>query len=151
MADAPQVPENTPVAVEEEQSPAPLPAADLTDVAQLWEQAVSQVEAERPSVAAFLKKCQPVSATGEQLDIGVGGNKFTFKSVAKHLDFIEDVCSKICGRKVKINLTANAEDEEQKQQARETADRLKKKALSHPLVMETLELFSGKIVDIKVP
>jgi hypothetical protein len=29
------------------------------------------------------------------------------------------------------------------------AGRLKQKALSHPLVMEALELFDGKVIDVK--
>ncbi len=125
-------------------------SAKMPPVDGLWDQVVNQVEEERPSLAAFLKKCQPSASVPGHLDIAVGGNQFTFNSVKKHLDFVESICSAISGQPVKIDLSSNGEDEAEKQKARESADRLKKKALSHPLVMESLELFNGKIVDVKV-
>lgn len=119
--------------------------------AQLWQALVTQVQGEKPSLAAFLNKCQIAPAVDQRMAVEVCGNQFTYNSIQKHLDYLESVCTNIANQRIQIYLTANCEDETEKLKARETAERLRQKALSHPLVMSSLELFNGKVVDVKLP
>ncbi len=56
---------------------------------------------------------------------------------------IEEVASSICDSPVKLEIHI-------KQQAQNTShDEIKEKAMSDPLVKEAMDLFDGRIVDIK--
>ena len=63
---------------------------------------------------------------------------------------MESVGGQLAGRPVTIAIVANLEDVDLKQQEKHKTEQLKKKALSHPMVMEAIELFNGKVVDVKI-
>lgn len=68
----------------------------------------------------------------------------------KNSDYLESVCARVAGKRVELILTANCVDADEKRKTKEQTEILKQKALSNPLVMEAIELFQGKVVDIKV-
>jgi len=133
--------------------PGSSPPVTLPSGKAIWDRIVGYAEVNKPSLYGFLKKCNVAAGPFEdnRMDIEVGGNAFTLKSIQRHLSYIEECCLELFGQKVTFNLIANCEDVEAKQQARDKAEQQKKDALSHPLVMETLELFNGKVIDVKVP
>jgi hypothetical protein len=53
---------------------------------------------------------------------------------------------------MKINIVESGKGVSQKKQYKESdrARRLKREALSHPLVTDALEVFKGRIVDVKI-
>ncbi|MDA8140101.1 MAG: DNA polymerase III subunit gamma/tau [Desulfobacteraceae bacterium] len=120
------------------------------DVAALWAQMMQKVGEQRPSLAAFLNKCRIIFMEGDQATLEVNGNEFTYKSIQKNLSYLEEIGGQCAARSVKFKLTANGIDAGEKQKERQTTDRLKQEALGHPLVMASLELFNGKIVEVKV-
>jgi DNA polymerase-3 subunit gamma/tau len=120
--------------------------------AALWDQLLRRVGEEKPSLLGFLQKCHCRGIRGAQLDIEVHGNEFIFNSIQKHARFLDEVCGQLAGgRPITIALTAQLEDNGVKQKEKQKAESLKQKALSHPRVMETIELFDGKIIDVKLP
>ncbi len=121
------------------------------DIDALWKQVMTQVSEEKPSLAAFLNKCSLHSMADNSLELEVKGNAFTLKNVTKHLPSLEQKCSNCMGRSVKLNVVANMKDAAAKQELKKKTSRLKQEAMSHPLVMEALELFNGRVVEIKVP
>jgi hypothetical protein len=50
-----------------------------------------------------------------------------------------------------LEIVANFEDQATHRKEKKKISRLKQEALGHPLVMEALELFDGRVIDIKVP
>ena len=48
-------------------------------------------------------------------------------------------------------MVANPEDVAAKRKQKQKSNRLKQDALNHPLVMKAMELFDGRVIDIKVP
>ncbi|MBI5063837.1 MAG: hypothetical protein HZB87_10365, partial [Desulfatitalea sp.] len=120
-------------------------------VGALWNQLLQRVGEEKPSLTGFLQRCQSLGIHGEQLAIEVRGNEFTFNSIQKHARYLEEVYSQLAGRPITIALTAHLEDAGVKQKEKQKTEQLKQKALSHPRVMETIELFDGKIIDVKIP
>ncbi len=127
------------------------PEASPLQAESLWGRLLQRVGQEKPSLMGFLQKCQSPGIRGEQLSIEVRGNEFTFNSIQKHLRYLEEVCGRLVGRAITINLTGHLEDAGEKQKEKQKAEQLKQKALSHPRVMETIELFNGKIIDVKIP
>jgi hypothetical protein len=102
-------------------------------------------------VAAFLKLCSPGWTDGGKLKLEVKANNFALKNIKKHKTFIEQQGSQLAGRDITIVIKANAEASVAKQEKRQKDNVLKQEAMSHPLVMRALELFNGRVIDIKVP
>jgi DNA polymerase III subunit gamma/tau len=123
--------------------------ADLAG-ARLWGRVIDRVTEEKPSLGAFLKKCRASFPGQAQVELEVCGNEFTFNNIQKNSDSLEKICTEIAGRSIKLILTANCEDGKDKRKEKQLLEQLKQKALSDPMVMQAVELFQGKIVDIKV-
>ena len=130
-------------------SPQP-PSGAQSTFESCWDQVLQQIEQEKPSLASFLKKCSILGISEGKIGLEVGGNDFAFKSIQKHIDYIEKKCSRQAGQALRIRLTANCQEAAAKQQELQNAGRLKQNALRNPMVMETLELFNGKVVDVKL-
>ena len=127
------------------------PDLSALDVGRLWQSVLGQVSGEKPSLAGFLAKCALRLDPQGQIVLEISGNEFTFKNVAKHRETLEALCSKLLRRTVQLKLVANMEDAETRLEQKEKTGRLRQKAMSHPLVQEALELFEGRLTDIKVP
>lgn len=117
----------------------------------LWHQVVEGISELKPSLAGFLAKCKLKSRDNGQLELEVNGNEFTLKNITKHKRTIDDQCSKCMDQPVELDIVANFQDRATKQEQKKKVGHLKQQAISHPLVMEALELFDGRIIDIKVP
>lgn len=151
-----------PAPVRSQTTPSASPIAEAEEVSQdsmapplpegrLWDQLMQRIGEEKPSLMGFLQKCHCPGIQGERLTIEVRGNEFTFNSIQKHIRYLEEVCSRLAGRPIRIGLAGQFEDAGAKQIEKQKAEQLKQRALSHPRVMETIELFDGKIVDVKIP
>ncbi|MBT8342048.1 MAG: hypothetical protein HKP58_07960, partial [Desulfatitalea sp.] len=123
----------------------------LPDVNEMWGRMVAVAEEKKPPLAGFLKKCRLMDAGEDRMVIQVCGNAFTLKSIQKHLPFIQKVGRQLFGRSVDFDLTLTEDDTAVRQKERERTEALKKEALRHPLVMEAMELFNGKVIDVKAP
>ncbi len=124
---------------------------DPVNLGLLWKRVLGQVAEQKPSLAGFLAKCTLRSVAQDRMEIEVNGNEFTYKNILKHFEALEAICSEQLGRKVGLKVIPNYENAEAKLEQKEKSSRLKQKAMSHPLVMEALELFDGRLIDIKTP
>ena len=116
----------------------------------LWDEIEDIVAEERPSLAGFLAKTRFVSFENDVMAIDVEGNEFIFKSIQKHLAFIEQACTKLYSGPVKVNLSVNIQDASEKEKKKKETEQLKSKTLSHPIVGQAVELFDGKVIDVKI-
>jgi DNA polymerase-3 subunit gamma/tau len=126
------------------------PAETPMDSESLWEKVIQRVTKEKPSLASILKNCSFTGESEEQFDVEVRGNDFSFKSVTRQHQMLEKLCCEITGRSVKLNLVANIEDSAAKRQKKKKATQLEQNALGHPMVMEVIKLFDGKVVDVTI-
>ena len=121
------------------------------DMDAVWASAMVQVAEQKPSLAGFLAQCNLRTGDDDRAVLQVKGNAFTLKSVQKHIDYLTQISSEIAGRPVALEIEANIEDAAARQEQKEMSGRIKNEAMGHPLLMEALEVFDGRIVDIKVP
>ncbi len=147
MVEEKEKPMDASVADEIENNAAPPPIDSET----LWSSVKAQAAKKKPSLAGFLNKCVLRPSEDGRMELGVGGNEFTLNSVNKQLAYLERICSTHLGQPVKMKVVANFEDVAVKQEQKEKSSRLRQQAMTHPLVMEALELFNGRVTDIKVP
>ncbi len=120
------------------------------DMEGIWRQIQSEVAEKKPSLAAFLNSCTPLSLTDGCLELDVKGNAFTLKNIKKQLGVLESACSMVAGSKTHIKLVENILDSRATQKKKKETNRLKQDALNHPLVMEALEVFDGRVIDVKI-
>lgn len=126
-------------------------AQEGMDQSAVWDRIYKHIEETKPSLEAILRKSRIVPKGDDHWEIAVGGNEFNYKSVQKQCRLIEETYRDVIGRKVRLSLVADSPNAQTRQEQKKKEEQVKKKALGHPLVMEALELFNGKIVDVKVP
>jgi len=114
-------------------------------------QIIATIARQNPSLAANLAKCQIRIPTDQVLEIEVPGNGFTLNMIQrdKNMVVLKQVCEEILGsrHKIEFKVSGSAEDKNHK---KKNDNHLKQKAISHPLVADAIEIFDGKLVDVKI-
>jgi DNA polymerase-3 subunit gamma/tau len=138
----------------EDQSDAVAPSpttAGSRSLAQKWQQIVETVARQNPSLAANLAKCQIRRTDGRTLEIEVDGNGFTLNMIQreKNMTVLNKVCTDILGRRYDIKFIAGSamDDKNKKKKDKQLKQ---KKAISHPLVADAIEIFDGSLVEVKI-
>ena len=129
-------------------TPVPVPGGNLAD---RWQQIIETIARQNPSLAANLAKCQINKPADQILEIEVPGNGFTLTMIQrdKNMVVLKQVCADILGSRHEVQLKAGGSAED-KSQKKKMDNQLKQKAISHPLVAEAIDIFDGKLVDVKI-
>ncbi len=116
-----------------------------------WKRLFDNISEKYPSLAANLAKCTLKNLTEQGLEIEVNGNDFNINMIQrnKNMAIIKKVCSNLFGKEMDIIIKAKTDRNDKKQREKNQASRLKQEALSHPLVADAIEIFNGKVVDVK--
>lgn len=127
------------------------PSGPAENPVEVWQQIIENVARKNQSLAANLSKCQIRKLAGQTLEIEVPGNGFTLNMIQreKNLALLKQICADILGSRHEIQFTTNSNLEDNKRK-KKTANQLKKKAISHPLVADAIEIFDGKLIDVKI-
>ncbi len=118
---------------------------------QMWQQICEIISQKNPSLAANLVKCRLKNSAERSLEIDVPDNGFTVNMIQreKNMAVLQQVCTEVFGHKQNIRLTASKSMGDHNQKKKKD-NQLKQKALSHPLVADAIEIFDGKLIDVKV-
>ena len=132
-----------------EASPVNSPAENS---AEAWTQISKIISNKYPSLAANLAKCRLKKIEGQRLEIEVPGNGFTLKMIQreKNMAVLQQVCADVLGSRKDIRLSAGTTPDDNYQKKKSHDNELKKKALSHPLVADAVEIFDGKLIEVKL-
>ena len=125
-------------------------ASDLTAT---WRQLYDIICKENPPLGASLTKCRLKRVSADAVEIEVLDNGFTLKLLEreKNKDTLNRVCTAYWGAEKTVVLrTATKPDAESPKKKSQNEQRLKQKALSHPLVADAIEIFDGKLIDVKL-
>jgi len=130
-------------------------AADdaLKDLNATWRRLNEIIAQKNPSLAASLSKCRLKQVSADHIEIEVHDNGFTLNMLQrkKNMAIIEKICTTYFGKhKDVVLVTPHQPDDENSQKKTQNEQALKQKALSHPLVEDALEIFSGKLIDVKI-
>ncbi|MGD9090148.1 MAG: DNA polymerase III subunit gamma/tau, partial [Desulfobacterales bacterium] len=126
------------------------PASDLTAT---WRQLYDIICKENPPLGASLAKCRLARVSADTVEIEVLDNGFTLKMLEreKNRSVLNRVCTAYWGAEKTVVLRTAAEpDTESPKKKSQNEQHLKQKALSHPLVAEAIEIFEGKLIDVKL-
>jgi DNA polymerase-3 subunit gamma/tau len=129
-------------------------AGDVSnDLDEAWSRLGSIIAKTNPSLGASLLKCRLRQVAADRVEIEVHGNGFTLSMLQreKNKAILKQACAQYFGKEKDIVLIAQEdEDEEHLQKKNQDDQLLKKKALSHPSIADALEIFNGKLIDVKI-
>jgi hypothetical protein len=116
----------------------------------LWEQLLSRAQSEKPSLGSILTDGHLIRVNDNQFNLEVSDNGYAIRSVKRYLPLLKQWCSELNGNSVELNLITNKSSSNGIQDEKKQAASLKNQALAHPVVSDALEVFSGKVTEIKI-
>jgi DNA polymerase-3 subunit gamma/tau len=121
-------------------------------LAQSWQRVLQKLSGRDPALKAVLAAGDLLRVDETVVEIQLCGSTFSLDRVRRKesIALIEALCSEYFGgpRKLVLRTQEQARDDEREKQ-REAA-RLKHEALHHPLVSEAIEVFDGRVVEVKI-
>jgi len=128
--------------------------ASAKDLTQTWHQLVSILSDRCPSLLPSLENAVLTKVEDGSLEITVKGNSFYAARLRDKTSVaeIEKACAEFFNRRMKIKVVEESSGPVSNRSQAETdrAKRLKREALSHPVVTDALEIFQGKVIDVKI-
>ncbi|MBW1894980.1 MAG: DNA polymerase III subunit gamma/tau, partial [Deltaproteobacteria bacterium] len=117
-----------------------------------WKRFLSILSDKYPSLAALMTNATMKRLGDQRLEIEVNGNDFNINMVKKDKNtaIIKKVCKDLFGPEMDVIITAQKTQNNENQQKKSRDSRLKQEALSHPLITDAVEIFNGKVVDVKI-
>ena len=127
--------------------------AVLNDLAASWRQLCKIIAETNPSLSASLSKCRLKQVTDDRVEIEVHGNGFTVGMLQREKNkiILKKACAQCFGKEKDIALIAKSDSDDTRTLKKNQNDHaLKQKALGHPSVADALEIFNGKLIDVKI-
>jgi DNA polymerase-3 subunit gamma/tau len=115
-----------------------------------WSRVIGAASKMKPSVGAALPRLKLVSVSEMDIFVKVRENDFSAKMVKKNLALIEKVCRDTTGKSIHVDFTVDSVREKQVEKAKQQNDTIKRQLLNHPLVADAVDVFNGKIDEIKI-
>ena len=118
----------------------------------VWRRLYDIICSENPVLGANLTKCRLKQVSDDTVEIEVFDNGFTLNMLKreKNIAALSQICTAHFGVDKKIILTPSTAAGAKSSAPQKKNEQLaKKKALSHPLVADAIEIFNGKLIDIK--
>jgi DNA polymerase-3 subunit gamma/tau len=104
-------------------------------------------------LGASLTRCRLKQISADHVEIEVSDNGFTLNMLQreKNKTALKKIFAAYFGEEKDITLTSSSEpgDERPKKKI-QNKHLLKQKALGHPLVADAIEIFNGKLIDVKI-
>jgi DNA polymerase-3 subunit gamma/tau len=125
-----------------------------------WEEFLTFVRGENPILASFLTQGHIVRLDDACLEIGFTHGSFAFDRVSERdtLQSLEESAQRHFKRELQVKITSGAVSKAEKKPSKPSAPdeetdlvrHLKKEALDNPVVQEAVEVFQGRIIEVKV-
>ena len=127
-----------------------LPENPVENSEKAWARFLQTVSEKHPSLGPSLTRGRLKRFTGEKMVIEITGNGFTVNMVRKNMEAIKKICRDLFGTGMDVSLEVVQNSNESRLGKKTAESRAKQEALNHPLVADALEIFDGKVVDVKI-
>ena len=118
-----------------------------------WDQLYERIAQKNPSLGASLSKCRLKQVTADSIEIEVRANGFTLNMLQreKNMAALKKICTEFLKKDIDVVLSCHPEIDDGSPKKKSQNDNiLKQRALSHPLVTDAIEIFNGKLIDVKL-
>lgn len=118
----------------------------------LWDRVREQLSTDYPALAPSLRNAALLRVDDGRVEIQVEGSGFVLGRIKRreHLKAITAVCSAHFGREMELVVHEKKQGGQPAAEKKKREINLKREALSHPMVADAIEMFQGKVVDVKV-
>lgn len=119
---------------------------------QAWSNILTIISKNNPSLFAPLAECRLKKEPDNALVLEVNGTGYNINTVMrkKNEQIIKSVCNQYFRKEMKMYIKAGTVKNNDNQKKKSKTDRLKQEAFNHPLVADAIEIFDGKIEDVKI-
>jgi DNA polymerase-3 subunit gamma/tau len=131
----------------EQPTPADDRAASPDDA---WTIALGAIAARKPAIGAALARSQMIAVSEQDFSVAVCDNEYTINLIKKNQDLIADLCREHAGRGIQIEFHRDTDGARHSISTKQKADEMRQQLLNHPLVADAVDIFSGKIEEIKI-
>jgi DNA polymerase-3 subunit gamma/tau len=115
-----------------------------------WGRVLAVIAATKPSIAAVLSRSQLVSVSEQAYQVAVHDNDYMMNLVKKNLPMIDAVCREHAGRGVRVDFSSDDVGETHATMVKQKANDMRQQLLNHPLVADAVDIFNGKIEEVKI-
>jgi DNA polymerase-3 subunit gamma/tau len=125
----------------------------LDDLVATWSRLYEVISQKNPSLGASLSKCRLKQISGDHIEIEVCDNGFTSNMLQreKNMTVLKKISKAYFGEEKDIVLRSSSEPDDQHPKKKSQNNHLiKQKAIGHPLVADAIEIFNGKLIDVKI-
>jgi DNA polymerase-3 subunit gamma/tau len=134
--------------------PAKATSTHAATLGQTWEQLLGVFNERCKSLIPSLEKAVLKKVGKDFLEITVEGNSFFAARLRdqKSIEMMEEICRQFFDRKMQIRIEEKRQGTPKTKRTgeNESIKHLKKEALNHPVVTDALEVFQGRVVDVKI-
>jgi DNA polymerase III subunit gamma/tau len=118
----------------------------------VWENVLARVAEISPALASNLAGSQLETIADTGFEIIITGNEFNLKLIqrTKNKEILGKICHEIMGKPVALTFKVDPKQKKNSRDKFEKNEKQKQQALNHPLVAEALEIFQGKVIDVKI-
>ena len=124
----------------------------LAPTGDAWQRVIEAVAGSQPSLAATLKRCVLKQGGRERVEILASGNSFVAQKLKheKNVAIIRKACAEAYGGAPEVIVTVSQEDGGSPSERRDRRQAQVNQTLSHPVIIDAVDIFNGTIVDVKV-
>ncbi|MGM0369327.1 MAG: DNA polymerase III subunit gamma/tau [Bacillota bacterium] len=115
--------------------------ADIEQVKEQWKQFLDYLKEKNMKLAAFMRDAQPFKIENNKLLLAFK-HEFHKGQIESNKQVVEEALKKLLGVSLQLKCILDGASESKEEQEEE-------KITDHPLVKETLELFSGEVVKVE--
>jgi DNA polymerase-3 subunit gamma/tau len=101
-------------------------------------------------MGSVITKCQLIHIKEDCLYLKIEDNGYAVRVIEKNLPQLTRWCQQLAGKALDVKFKVNSESENGKLKKHTQETQLKRQALSHPVVLDAIEVFNGKVTDIKI-
>jgi len=117
--------------------------SDKSDKNKIWSEIIEKLKSNDPLLVCKLAEAKIIDITNKELTIGFnGGMSVLSDSVKKNTSMIETIIKDITGNKLRLKIISLSE-------GGKGINEVKEKVFSNPLVRNAMELFNGKLLEVK--
>lgn len=113
-----------------------------------WKEILEFIKKKNQPLWSKLEQAELIGFTEKELTIGFNGGATIFiDSVRKSIKKIIEAVSEVCHREIKVNIVSIQGKRLKKE--RDKKKNLREEALRDPLLKKTLDIFDGRLIDVK--
>ncbi len=129
------------------------PSADRTagnkPPERIWPELQRLICNKMPSLAGPLSNSRFSMQSDREVNIEVTAGSYNINLLNRKKSVLVDMINTYFGRTVKVHFKTNVAEEQAQKPEKKKADEMRKEAIRHPVIKDAIEVFNGKILDIK--